>query len=259
MVYACKGRYSLFLTSAEWLRMLVAMPKPHVKDAIAPIVVQIPSLMQRYDEVIACHALPPEVDTGVYDMEALHNKVLQLEHTLDEWMKNFLKTRTVWKPFSMTEAKLWWISTSVAQTNEIFTAPLDFATHSIAEVSMIFFTSKLQLAILLTDIEHFLGSAESDKSRDKATEFANQICQGGTYWIRSSACAEALISCFSFPLRVAAEWFERIGCDREIEGCIALSDSMKAYQRFGFTAEHLVSGIYGSLPSRVREAGLSKL
>jgi len=244
--------------------MLVAMDKPHVKDAIAPLAVQIPSLMQRYDEIIACHAL----DTGLDDMALLHTKVLELEHTLDDWMRNFLNTRSFWRPGSMTGAKLWWTSTSVAGTNEIFTAPLDFATHSIAEVSMIFFTSKLQLAILLTDIEHFLSSAESVESRDKATEFANQICQGGTYWIRSSACAEALIHCFSFPLRVAAEWFERIGYDREIEGCIALSESMKAYQRFGFTAEHLVSGIYGSLPSRikvidlptrVKEAGLSKL
>lgn len=244
--------------------MLVAMPKPHVKDAIAPLAVQIPSLMQRYDEIIACHAL----DTGLDDMVSLHIKVLELEKALDEWMKLFLDTRSVWRPGSMKGAKLWWISTSVAGTNEIFTAPLDFATHSIAEVSMIFFTSKLQLAILQTDIESFIGSAESESSRDKATEFANQICQGGTYWIRSSACAEALIHCFSFPLRVAAEWFERIGCDRELEGCIALSESMKAYQRFGFTAEHLVSGIYGSLPSRinivdlptrVKEPGLPKL
>jgi len=247
--------------------MLVAMPKPHVKDAIAPLAVQIPSLMQQYDETIACHAIP-EVNADLEDMVSLHKKVLELEHTLDEWMKHFVETRTFWRPGSMTEAKLWWTSTSVAGTNEIFTAPLDFATHSIAEVSMIFFTSKLQLAILLTDIEKFLGNAESNKSRDKATEFATQICQGGTYWIRSSACAEALIHCFSLPLRIAAEWFERIGCDREIEGCIALSESMKAYQRYGFTAEHLVSGIYGSLPSliaevdlpaRLKEAGPSKL
>lgn len=138
-------------------------------------------------------------------------------------------------------------------TADVFSPPLDFATLAVAEAMMIFWTYKLQLAALTYDIErrrHPKDSADLENAEGNARSFAYLICRAGVYWSRSYAWCDVLFTCFSFPLRIAANWFASFGGKyaEEVKCCRELAKNMQWNNQYGLTAEYVLDAAYGHLP-----------
>jgi hypothetical protein len=241
--------------------LLRHIPRFAVKDGVWYIAVQVPGLLQRCDEVIITSRQPGFIFSRAAvesnPVAALFQDVHQLDLELDAWLNEFIATRHY-----LADHTLYWPSTSVRLQHTVFSPYLDFATMTVAEVMILYWTYKFLLSTIVEDLAAIIPREvhcplfETWREYHNPESFATLIARSSVYWIESYAWVDVLYNCFSFPLRLAAEWFRKHheGCAIQYACCEELSRSMRTENlRYGRTTEYCLDVAYCPLgaPSKI--------
>jgi hypothetical protein len=234
------ARRRTVLSSKTWLDVLSSLEGQPYKHTIWQYAVQIPTLMECFDALQAeDHMLNP---SRLKALVTLRTQAMLFDIAIDGWTMTFEGGTHVY-----------WEKALHDGDDNLFGAPLDFATLASAEVMMLSWAFKLELAIIALEVTRVLAisiSCEADLLADKylaVKELATMICRAAPYWTCVQASTPAIYSCFSFPHRIAWKWFASEDvCSAETHACAKASRNMRS-RLLGRVAEHLVDRLYGTV------------
>lgn len=263
---ALGSRQGTFLASSPWLEVLRSFTYPDVayKDTLWPLAVQIPGIIQCFDDIVREYA---SASTANRALTILAQHVASLDIELDNWLLTFESY------FSKESGAMspWWESSSanpvldpifdttsdhasLASASFAFNGPpIHFATVRTGEIYMLYWTYKLCLSILSSQAQgrtHSTTSSDAtnrffDTDHDEPIKYANQICRTCEYWASARAAMPTVYNCVSFPLRTAWSWFANSGKEyhEQAQCCGEISRQMRARLQ-GRVAEYVVDGLY---------------
>jgi hypothetical protein len=241
MMHNYGTRRGSVLAEGKWLAVLSTLRDQPYKHTIWQYAVQIPTLMEYLDVL-----RDKEDILEIARLKALANlrtQAILLDIALDDWTMSY-----------EGDDHIYWQTSHLDLQNDTLGRSFDFATLAAAEVMMLSWAFKLELAIIVLEVTRSLAVSISCEARllpDKilaVKELASMICRSASYWINAQASAPAIYSCFSFPHRIAWKWYaSEASCDVEVRACARASQCMRKSRLLGRVAEHLVDLLYGTV------------
>lgn len=242
-------RKRTFMGSPSWIRTIRVIAKDEkFRNTIWEHIVHVPGLMERYDELIVSLNFDLEEEESVFNEAGLHDllsKLQQLDQTLDQWLSSYDGAQ---------KGPLYSYSTISPTAEDYFLPEIHFPNLDTAEVTMLYWTYKLELAILSSNIEEQLASRSPPGAipfnHDAPRRFAHLICRAAKYWIKTpEGSIPGLFICFSFPFRIAWRWFAEQGpaYAQETVACAEISQRVRQ-QLFFKVTEHVIDAMYAPPP-----------
>jgi len=214
-------RIPTFMASAEWCTYLEDMPHRAYGDRLWPVVLKIPGLMRQVDVLAVTGSSLPEC-------LMLLEQIDKVDLFLDSWLDAYEQDVS-------DKSSTYWFDTSPPRAVEARNAPaIDFDNISIAEVMMTYWAYKLEMSVLLEQVDALnVTTVDSQSlatiSRSGSHKFASLIGRSIAYWLRHVS-AEVCLFRLLYAVRVAWEWFARLPkvYDLEIRACRTFRTKMQS-------------------------------
>lgn len=258
MWFALRDRKGLFLDRPEWQYILQHVRNVPFRATIWHIAVQVPGLLQRLDILSTAIRESSSEEVRLKRLRLLRivaANIRRLNKNLDAWLSDYavMTGHSTSQPFYER-----FQSPSVDSSIDKLFFQIHFKSYDAAEIHMLYWTYKLILATAETQTRRAIAMSSSTTDyimrvlpQKHGKEFAELICQSRDYWFESSAIrkeapADALHTCWTFPLRLAAEWFALTPAHvPELRYCFDASEKMRKSHIQGYISGYFIDLAYG--------------